>query len=49
MSERKSSVPQEDVAKIMNAINEALEKIGYVATGYDNTDTLLTVIIDKDW
>ena len=47
MSERKSSVPQEDVAKIMNAINEALEKIGYVATGYDNTGVFLLVMIDK--
>ena len=43
----RSSVPQKDVAEIMNAINEALEKLGYVATGYDNTDVFLQVIIDK--
>ena len=44
---KENCVPQEDVAEIMNAINEALEKIGYVATGYDNTGVFLQVIIDK--
>lgn len=42
-----SSVKQEDVAEIMNRINDTLEEIGYVAVGYDNTDTWLMVIIDK--
>ena len=47
MNEKKSGVPQKDVAEIMNVINEALEKLGYVAIGYDNTDVFLHVIIDK--
>lgn len=46
--ENTSSVKQEDIANIMNAINDAITKIGYVAVGYDNTDTFLTVLIDKD-
>ena len=28
-----------EIADIMNAINDAITKIGYVAVGYDNTDT----------
>ena len=43
-----SKVKQEDIANIMNAINDAITKIGYTAVGYDNTDTFLTVLIDKD-
>ena len=47
MSEKKGNVPQKDVAEIMNTINEALEKLGYEATGYDNTGVFLLVMIDK--
>ena len=37
----------EERADIMNAINDALEDTDYVAVGYDNTGTFLTVILDK--
>ena len=40
-------VKQEDVARILNAINDAIEDIGYVAVGYDNTKDFLTVLIDS--
>ena len=43
-----SSVPQEDIAEIMNAINLAINDIGYVAVGYDNTDMFLHVLIEKE-
>ena len=42
-----SSVNQEDVAMIMNFINDALEETEYEAVGYDNTGVWLSVIIDK--
>ena len=42
-----SSMKQEDVANIMNAINEALETTEYEAIAYDNTGIWLNVIIDK--
>jgi len=42
-----SSIHQEDVATIMNLINDALEETDYEAVGYDNTDIWLSVIIDK--
>ena len=42
-----SSVKQEDVADIMNAINEALDETEYEAIAYDNTGFWLNVIIDK--
>ncbi len=45
--EQKSRVDQNVVADIMNRINEALNDIGYVAIGYDNSDIFLNVIIDK--
>ncbi|MBR2591770.1 MAG: hypothetical protein IKD62_02255, partial [Oscillospiraceae bacterium] len=38
---------QEDVATIMNLINDALEETEYEAVGYDNTGIWLSVIIDK--
>jgi hypothetical protein len=46
----KSSVKQDDVAGIMNAINGALLDNGlhYVATGYDNTGPWLSVMIEKE-
>ena len=43
----KSSVRRKDIDKIMNAINDAIMKMGYVAVGYDNTGSWLEVIIDK--
>ena len=42
-----SGVNQEDVAKILNLINDALEETEYEAVGYDNTGIWLSVIIDK--
>ena len=46
----KSSVKQDDIAGIMNAINGALLDNGlhYVATGYDNTGPWLSVMIEKE-
>lgn len=42
-------IDMNDVAEIMNRINETLEDIGYVATGYDNTNyQFLTVMIEKE-
>lgn len=41
------AVDQEDVAEIMNRINEALEDTQYEAVGYDNTGFFLTVIFDR--
>jgi len=40
------SMKQEDVAEIMNTINDALEGSGYCAVGYDNTGTFLQVLIE---
>ena len=42
-----SNVPLEDVADILNKINEALEETDYVAIGYDNSECWLHVLIDK--
>jgi len=48
--ETESRVKQEDVSKIMNAINKALRKTEYTAIAYDNTGFWLTVVIDKkEW
>ena len=41
------SVDQEDVADIMNAINDAIENIGYEAVGYDNSGIFLNIIIGR--
>ena len=35
------------IANIMNAINDAILPLGYVAVGYDNTNVFLNVLIDK--
>jgi len=43
----KSSVKQEDIADIMNMINDALKNTEYEAVAYDNTGVWLHVIIDK--
>jgi len=45
--EEVKEVCMEDVAKIMNRINEALNDIGFVAVGYDNTGIFLKVLIEK--
>ena len=45
--EDSKEVCMEDVAKIMNRINEALYDLGFVAVGYDNTDVFLKVLIEK--
>ena len=37
----------EEMAEIMNKINDALEDTDYVAVGYDNTGEFITVIIDR--
>lgn len=41
-------VKQEDVADILNKINEALKDTEYSAQGYDNTGIWLQVIIDEE-
>lgn len=41
-------VKQEDVADIINKVNEALINTKYSAQGYDNTGTWLQIIIDKE-
>ncbi len=35
-----------EIAAIMNAVNDAVDALGYVAVGYDNTGMFLSVIID---
>lgn len=42
-----SKVKMEDVADILNMINDAIEETGYVAVGYDNTGEFLHIIIDE--
>lgn len=41
-------VKQEDVADILNKVNEALRDTKYSAQGYDNTGTWLHIIIDEE-
>ena len=41
-------ISQEDIADILNTINDSLEDTKYVAVGYDNTGEFLQVIIDKE-
>ena len=48
MNENESSVNQDDISEILNKINDAIEELGYVAVGYDNTGPWLEVIIDKN-
>lgn len=40
-------VRQEDIAEIMNRINDVLEDSEYEAVGYDNTDGCLKVLIER--
>ena len=44
-----SDVKQEDIADIMNRINDALEGTDYIATCYDNTGPFLEIVIDRKW
>ena len=41
-------INQEDIANIMNAINDAINNLGYVATGYENINTFLNIIIEPN-
>ena len=41
-----SSIPQEDVADILNIVESALKDTNYEVVGYDNTDGFLKVLID---
>ena len=43
-----SNIRQEDIAEILNRINEALEGTGYVAVGFDNTKEFLCVLVDNE-
>ena len=45
---QKTNVPQDDIAEILNTINEALEDLGYVAIGYENDELFLNVLIEKE-
>ena len=40
-------IPMDDVANILNTINDALERIGYVATGYSNMGGFLEIMIER--
>lgn len=41
-------INKEDIANIMNAINDAINNLGYVAIGYENTNTFLNIIIEPN-
>ena len=43
-----SDVRQDDIAEILNRINDALEGTGYIAVGFDNTEEFLCVLVDKE-
>ncbi len=43
-----SDIRQEDIAEILNKINDALEGTGYIAVGFDNTKEFLCVLVDKE-
>ena len=38
-------INKKDIANIMNAINDAINDLGYVAVGYENIHRFLNVII----
>ena len=40
-------INQEDIAKILNKINDALEDTNYIAVGYDNTEEPLKILIEE--
>ena len=41
-------INQEAIANIMNTINDAINGLGYVAVGYENTNTFLNIIIEPN-
>lgn len=41
-------INQEDIARIMNTVNDAINNFGYVAVGYENTKTFLNIVIEHD-
>ena len=41
-------INKEDIANIMNAINDAINDLGYVAVGYENTHMFLNIIIEPN-
>ena len=43
-----SMINQEAIANIMNAVNDAINDLGYVAVGYENTHTFLNIIIEHN-
>ena len=43
-----SMINQEAVANIMNAINDAINDLGYVAVGYEKTHTFLNIIVERN-
>lgn len=43
-----SMINQEVIANIMNTINDAINSLGYVAVGYENTHTSLNIIIEAN-
>lgn len=43
-----SGVNDDDVANILNKINDALEDTKYIVVGYDNIQDFLSVLIDSE-
>ena len=43
-----AKISQEVIASIMNGVNNAINDMGYVAVGYENTGTSLNIIIEPD-
>lgn len=43
-----SMINQEVIANIMNAVNDAISDLGYVAVGYDNAHMFLNIIIEPN-
>jgi len=43
-----SDIKQEDIAEILNKINDALEGTSYIAVWFDNTKEFLCVLVDKE-
>lgn len=41
-------INQDDIARIMNAVNDAINDFGYIAVGYENTKTFLNIVIEHD-
>lgn len=41
-------IKQEDIARIMNAVNDVINDFGYVAVGYENTKNFLNIVIEHD-